>query len=199
MNPEIFHLIATYLKKIKYKLYRIKSEAPRRVLGDYIGDKMIGITHIFPFNIMINKVVRKVKIKKRNRQETGWSKVIDTFSEKLFESSFSVHSLECLLEATRDKVALQRINHSIFFLSEIKCPKELMKACICIAKGDFSIGSTVELPSLRNRNAMAAFIKVMTTADLSKFTLSGGGCEVNISVPREKIKDFVNKLDEMRK
>jgi hypothetical protein len=42
-------------------------------------------------------------------------------------------------------------------------------------------------------------MKVMTTEDLSKFTLFGSGFEVNVSVSRERIKDFVIKLDQMKR
>lgn len=132
-------------------------------------------------------------------QEKGWLKVIDQFSEDLFESSFFVHQLECLLEAARDREALERINFCLFFLLEVKCPEQLLNACICIAKDDFIIKSTIELPTLRNRNAFAAYMKVMTTEDLSKFTLFGSGFEVNVSVSRERIKDFVIKLDQMKR
>jgi hypothetical protein len=117
----------------------------------------------------------------------------------LFETSFDVHLLECLLEAVGNRRALERINSCIFFLLEIKSPEKLINACIRIAEGDYEIKSTIELPGIRNHSAMAAYMKVMTTEDLSRFTLFGNGFEVDTSVPKERIKDFMIKLDKMEK
>ena len=34
-----------------------KTDAPKRILGDYIGDRIIGIRHIVPFNVFYDSRV----------------------------------------------------------------------------------------------------------------------------------------------
>lgn len=197
LNPDLFHLLATHTQRLRRKVYVTKWTGPSKILGDYIGDRMIGLTHIPPFNIYLNQKILKVKIPQRKRQEKGWLKVVDMLTDNLFETALSIHQLECLSESLNNRAALDRISNCLFFLLEIKCSDQLINTCICVAKGDFNIESTIELPDVMNHKAMMAYMKVLTTADLSRFTLFGRDLEVNVSIPKEKIKDFVLNLGKM--
>jgi hypothetical protein len=84
LEPEMFNLLSDQVRKIRQKLTHIKSRAPARILGDYIGDRMIGLTHITAFNILLNNRILEVQIKERKKKEKGWLKILDEYSEKVF-------------------------------------------------------------------------------------------------------------------
>lgn len=127
------------------------------------------------------------------------AKVIDDYTERLFLAELKTHHLELLLEATRDREALKRINEFRFFLKELADPEDVMNACIKVASGLFRIHSTIGVPDIKEHLAHVAFQKVMTKQDLSKFTFSSDDLEINMCVPEENIRDFILALAEFKR
>lgn len=103
-----------------------------------------------------------------------------------------------LVKALQNPDNLKRVNECRFFLEEILLPEDLLDACIKIASGDFSIESLIRIPGLKDHQAHIAFKKIMKLKDLSRFVLDADGYELNVSVPKERIKNFIIKLDQFK-
>jgi hypothetical protein len=74
----------SHLQSVRRQIHYIKNEAPARVFGDYIGDKMIGIIQIPAFNIMLNEKIKRLQLRTRKQKEKGWLKLLDSYTDRIF-------------------------------------------------------------------------------------------------------------------
>ena len=56
-SVEFINLLNQLSLRLTKRLKNYKLEAPKRILGDYIGDRIIGLKHILPFNVFYDSRV----------------------------------------------------------------------------------------------------------------------------------------------
>ena len=80
------------------KLRESRSSTATRVLGDYIGNRMIGIKNIAKFRIFVGGQLKLISLNERKAAEKGWSKILTDCRLILDKIEEEVKKLEILME-----------------------------------------------------------------------------------------------------
>ena len=127
-------------------LQRGRALTAKRVLGDYIGNHMIGVKKPTPFKILLCGQLRAITLKERKAAEKGWGKVLNDCFSLLDKLDAEIEDLELLAERLKLPRAKGQLAKYAFFLKEICCPKDLTTACEAVIEGDPIVVPTIPRP-----------------------------------------------------
>ena len=70
----------------------------KRVLGDYIGNRMIGIKSIATFKVFLGGKLKSICLNERRAAEKGWFLILNECNANLEKIEASIDKLELFLE-----------------------------------------------------------------------------------------------------
>ena len=179
------------------KLINGRKRTIARVLGDYIGNAMIGIKSISEFQVLLDGSLKTVTLRERKAPEKGWSKIMSSCNASLDLIATEVAKLELFKEKLKQPNAKSQLLKYAFFLKEICCPLDLINACVAVIDGNPTIKTTIPRPALGDFDRRYAFFKIMSKHDLALYTLVCCREDIRIVVYEGNLRAFTLSLSDL--
>lgn len=82
-NPSVVTRLVEYSKLLRRKYGNIKRHSPAVIIGHYIGDRLIDVTNISKFKILLNKKLYIIRLASRKRKEKELSAVASEYKARM--------------------------------------------------------------------------------------------------------------------